>query len=313
MLDTYRVVRISQERLKDLLVLFTSAFGQKVSLSYLERKFDTRRFGASFVGYIAYTQNGAPAAYYGVFPIRFRLGDRVIVAAQSGDTMTHKDHQGKGLFTKLAKMTYDLARQEGVEFVFGFPNDNSLPGFTRKLNWAIDGERYFFKRRVYTFPLAALMHKIGLKQAYKAYFQFWAERFGLKCVPNGEITERANSIYYDEEAIRYRNFSDNYFVEEQGCVIWIKIARTMQIGCIYKADDQLAIKMINRLKWLCVLTGLFKISFWCTDNHPNHKFIQTYFNIQTNAKPQYFGHVDLAGNLPHHLDFLFEPCDGDTY
>ncbi|MDD4869351.1 MAG: GNAT family N-acetyltransferase [Kiritimatiellae bacterium] len=306
----YQIHRISKDRLFDLLILFKSAFNQKVSLSYLEKKFDTERFGASFVGYIAYTQTGEPAAYYGVFPIRFKLNSQVLRAAQSGDTMTHKDHQHKGLFIELAKMTYDLARKEGIKLIFGFPNENSLPGFIKKLNWTIDGKLHFYKQTVYTFPFAALMHLVGLKSVYLRYFNFWAKLLGLKSNLKYTTIDRNNSIYYDQDGIAYRTFSDNYFLEEKESVIWIKVVRTMQIGCIFNTDDEHAAQLLNRLKWLSVITGLIRISFWCTDNHPNLRVIQSRFNKYNYYQ---YGHLNLTNSLTQHHSFFYEACDGDTY
>jgi GNAT superfamily N-acetyltransferase len=306
----YRIHRISKERLADLILLFESAFNQKTSLSYLEKKFETGRFGASFIGYIAYTQSGEPAAFYGVFPIRFKLNGRIILAAQSGDTMTHKNHQRKGLFVKLAEMTYDLARSEGIELIFGFPNENSLPGFIKKLNWTIDGELHLYKLTVYTIPLAAFMYKVGLKNLYNFYFRFCAKLFGLKTNPERSVVDRNNSVYYDKDGIEYRKFSENYFLEDKECLVWIKIVRTMQIGCIFNADDKHATQLLNRLKWLAAITGLIRIAFWCTDNHPNLRVVQS--RSQEHSYYHY-GHLNLTDSLAQHYPFFYEACDGDTY
>ena len=310
MLNDYRIERITKERLVDLLGLFESAFNQKKTISYLKKKFDTERFGASFIGYIAYSQNEEPVAYYGVFPIRFKLNNRVILAAQSGDTMTHKNHQRKGLFTELAKMTYDLARKKGIKFIFGFPGRNSLPGFVKKLNWKIDGKRHFYRFNVCTLPLAALMHMVGMEKLYILYFNFWAKVFGLKKELGNIVIDRNNSIFYDSDGMGYRHFSDNYFLQNNGCVVWLKVVRSMEIGCIYNADDHIIEQIIKRLRWLSVITGLAKIHYWCSDNHPNLKFIRSYFK-EYNAS--YYGHIALAEDTPEVSSFLYEACDADTY
>lgn len=51
------------------------------------------------------------------------------------NTATHPEFQGKGLFTKLAAMTYDYAAAQGFDAVFGVANANSTPGFVRKLGF----------------------------------------------------------------------------------------------------------------------------------------------------------------------------------
>lgn len=310
MLTDYRIEQISKERLVDLLVLFESAFNQKQTVSYLEKKFDTARFGTSFIGYIAYAQNGEPAAFYGVFPIHFKLNNRVILAAQSGDTMTHKNHQRKGLFIELATRTYDLARKEGIEIIFGFPGPNSLLGFIKKLNWSIDGERYFYRLKVCTVPLAVLMHMVGLGKLHIFYFNFWAKIFGLKKVLSDTVIDRNNSIFYDRKGLEYRCFSDNYFFQQKKCIVWIKVARLMEIGCIYNASDKIAAQVLNRLRWLAAIAGLSRISFWCSGNHPNLTFIRSRFKEYNRS---FYGHIDLVERAQSAPSFLYEGCDADTY
>lgn len=118
-MSDYRIERINEDRLKDLLQLYKASFGKTYSIRYLQNKFNTQYTGISFVGYLAYDQENQAAAYYGVFPCYINYKGRQVLSAQSGDTMTHPAHQGKGLFTKLARLTYDLAKELKVQFIFG--------------------------------------------------------------------------------------------------------------------------------------------------------------------------------------------------
>ena len=54
-------------------------------------------------------------------------------AVRAVDTATHPDHQGKGIFKALTLHAVDVARDDGVDFVFNTPNDQSRPGSGR---WA---------------------------------------------------------------------------------------------------------------------------------------------------------------------------------
>src|SRR4030095_10457568 len=146
--EEYTFERISASRLYDIKLLYLDSFGEDVSMDFVEKKYDTSAFGVRDIGYIAYDNVGIPAAYYGVFPCRALVRGNVYLTAQSGDTMTHPNHRGKGLFVKLAKMTYELAKENGIKFVFGFPNDNSLPGFVKKLGWKCDENLNVYNIRI---------------------------------------------------------------------------------------------------------------------------------------------------------------------
>lgn len=72
---------------------------------------------------------------YSLWPARMKIGGEVVLGAQSMDTMTHPDYQGKGIFTRLAEACFDLARARGFRILYGFPNPLSYPGFVRRLGF----------------------------------------------------------------------------------------------------------------------------------------------------------------------------------
>lgn len=80
--------------------------------------------------------DGVVVAHYACVPALVRVRGRANVRALlSLNTATHPDHQGKGLFTRLASDTYERAAADGFEVVFGVANQNSIGGFSRKLGF----------------------------------------------------------------------------------------------------------------------------------------------------------------------------------
>ncbi len=75
------------------------------------------------------------AAHYAIIPMKMEIEGRVAKGALSMATVTHPQHQGKGLFKKLAQITYENAKKEGCEFVVGVANANSFPGFIKHLGF----------------------------------------------------------------------------------------------------------------------------------------------------------------------------------
>lgn len=78
---------------------------------------------------------GTVGAIYAVFPVRFTVGGREVLGAQSLDTLTDAAYRGRGLFVSQAREVYGRCRADGVALVYGFPNGNSAPGFFSKLGW----------------------------------------------------------------------------------------------------------------------------------------------------------------------------------
>ncbi len=84
------------------------------------------------VGFNAWS-GGTLAGHYVTIPMRAMVDGVEEAGLLSLNTATHPQHQGKGLFTRLAEATYAAGAGQGKGFVVGVANANSTPGFTRKL------------------------------------------------------------------------------------------------------------------------------------------------------------------------------------
>ncbi len=92
--------------------------------------------------------NSEVAAIYTAMPVLFNINGEKKIALQSIDTLTDLEHRGKGLFPILAAKLYDDAVENSFELVYGFPNENSAPGFFKKLKWASFGEAPFLLKPI---------------------------------------------------------------------------------------------------------------------------------------------------------------------
>jgi len=78
---------------------------------------------------------GSPVAYYGNIPVRLKVGDRVVIAAQAVDAMVAPEARRRGLFVTLARETYRQMDDAGVALTYAFPNPVSLVAFVERLGW----------------------------------------------------------------------------------------------------------------------------------------------------------------------------------
>src|SRR5882672_9602253 len=133
----YVIERLNNDRLKDMESLYKAVYGIAAPENYFLKKYDTAYTGAEYLGYIAYNKENIAVAYYGVMPCFIQYNNEIILAAQSGDTMTHPGFRYKGMFVELSKITFELCREVGIRFIFGFPNQNSYHGAVNKLGWKL--------------------------------------------------------------------------------------------------------------------------------------------------------------------------------
>jgi len=91
------------------------------------------------VGFNAYAEDGKLVAHYATMPVTARLFGHEERGLLSLNTATHPSQTGKGLFTQLAKATYDRAATTGFGFVVGVANAVSTHGFVNKLDFQFVG------------------------------------------------------------------------------------------------------------------------------------------------------------------------------
>lgn len=74
-------------------------------------------------------------AHYALVPTKMLIDGMIVDGLLSMATVTDPEHQGKGLFKKLARETFDYAAEIGYKFVIGVANANSYPGFIKYFNF----------------------------------------------------------------------------------------------------------------------------------------------------------------------------------
>lgn len=115
--------------------LFDDCFGgdNKLNKEYLQWQYIDNPHG-KVIGIDAFLGDEL-AAHYSLIPRTYYKDNQEYKAALSVNTATSPNHQGKGLFKTLAKATYEKATQDGVQFVVGVANANSIGGFIRSLEF----------------------------------------------------------------------------------------------------------------------------------------------------------------------------------
>lgn len=118
-------------------LLFSTCFpkSNKYSVKYLRWLYSENPAGSA-IGFDAWDGEEL-AAHYVCIPTRASVAGQAVKVLLSLNTATHPSYQGKGLFTKLAEMTYDAGQGKDFDCVYGIANANSTPGFVRKLGFQL--------------------------------------------------------------------------------------------------------------------------------------------------------------------------------
>lgn len=309
----YIFERLDESKYKDLQFLYEHAFKETVNLQFLEKKYNTSFTGIKNIGFLAYhSLTKEPAAYYGVFPVMVEYNNQFYLAAQSGDTMTHPNHRGKGLFIELAKKSYELAKKSGVEFIFGFPNQNSYPGFVNKLDWKHYSNVNHYKINASAIPLDKVVKKIpSLKFIHKVFLPKSINKESKVYIANSLLSQnnQYGCVIHNDKYFQYKTYYPSFIIEIEGIKCWVKVDGRLWVGDIQFCGEEKFHKVINGIvafakSRFCssVQLSFYENSFYDNWMQKNHK-IQSSIAV---------GCLDLSKRVnPTH--FAYQAGDFDTF
>jgi len=255
----YRIEKLNPSNLKDLIILYRDVFKRHFTEETLRKKYDTSYLGKSYFGHIAYDEQDYPAAFHGAIPFRLQYKDSIELAAQYGDAMTNPKHAGKGLFTRLGRLTDNELKGAGIRFVYGFPNQNSEYGYLNKLDWISNERMQRFKIDVSTIPVAKLFKLIpAWSDTYKKFSvsQFKPYLSEVKELPNSATDGNHGGSVRDKRFFKYKSFTDNAIYNFNDVLFWLKIERTISIGDIEVCKEEKILAAITELRKLAALLGI---------------------------------------------------------
>ena len=268
----YRVLRLSDDNIGDAEKLHAAVYDVKPRSGFFDAKYNTAFTGVTHTGFIAYDKN-MPIAFYAVIPCFLCIGDSQVLAAQSADTMTHPDYRFKGLFVELAVRTFELCRSLGVRLVFGFPNQNSLPGFINKLGWQTTERMDCFRIQVSVKPMSKVLGKIPLlSHTVEASRENALKKIGMNQlgVANSVLQDGFAGICRDHKFLSYKTYNKTYVVRIGNAIAWIKINNVLLIGDLTVKENEFDSTLAD-LKKLASRMGLNELQFHASPGTTLHR------------------------------------------
>ncbi len=132
---SFRPLTDSPHEVKKIFELMKTCFPQAQYLTetYLRWQYLENPAGKA-VGFNAYVEDEL-VAHYVTLPCTWNIYGDSVRCLLSLNTATKPQHQGKGLFKKLAQLTYEEGRKRDFKYVFGVGNNNSTHGLIHSLKF----------------------------------------------------------------------------------------------------------------------------------------------------------------------------------
>ncbi len=127
----FRKINLDDKTLDIYVSLMTRCFpnSHKFTMAYLRWLYQKCPDGEA-IGFDAF-EGKTIAAHYAALPVPLTVHGETVRAIWPLNSVTHPDFQRRGLYVKLAKMTFQLAAENGYSCVYAVANANSTPGCIR--------------------------------------------------------------------------------------------------------------------------------------------------------------------------------------
>jgi len=304
--DNYKIVPYHNGLIDDFYALYQSVHKQLLAKEHFLTKGNTSFTGQPIIGFIAYERlTNQVAAFYGVYPVLVNLNGQWVLAAQSGDTLTHGNHRRRGLWEKLVELTKDECKNRAIQFIFGFPNSSSTPGF-KKFGWPFyPNKKNFYFRRERNF-IEKIKNRIFPDMAFKL--------LNHKFVGS----EKISSLGFQSDVMRtdsyfsYKNkLSGARFYQINSCVIWAKVEpNTIVIGDVQANDNTSMAAIAKELAQLPSILNLCNLYFSLSHFNPLIAELQKIPGMSV-SESEFV--VWPLSNLSGFENFRYSSVDDDTF
>ena len=93
------------------------------------------------------------AGQYIVIPRDYSVAGETVKSVLSLNTLTREAYRGQKVFSRLAEAVYEACSNDAIAFCYGAPNQNSYPGFIKRLGFKNIGDVPLYLKMVNPFRL----------------------------------------------------------------------------------------------------------------------------------------------------------------
>lgn len=132
----WKIDQYKNENLVEMIEITKENYGE-IEISdekFLQWQYFNNPAGKALIK-LAKSDDNEVVGQYVIIPMKIKVNEEIVDSTLSLNTLTRKDYRGKGIFTGLADAVYNECKEDKLEFTYGFPNQNSYPGFMKKLQF----------------------------------------------------------------------------------------------------------------------------------------------------------------------------------
>lgn len=137
------IVEFEEEHFREMLDMTIEYYGENNDISnegFVRHEYFNNPYGNAFIKLAYDHENKCLAGQYIVIPRDILINGVRCESVLSLNTLTRSSYRGQQVFTRLAEAVYREGEEQDVSFCYGAPNQNSFPGFIKKLEFTKMGD-----------------------------------------------------------------------------------------------------------------------------------------------------------------------------
>jgi hypothetical protein len=141
-----KTTELSEIEIEEIASIFKEIFNKERDKLVFMEEYQNTIWGFSLHGLMI--DNGNIAGTHNMIPVSYRNNGEPVTWMFSADTMVRKAYRNFFNIAKLVEICESVAKKEyNIDFIFGFPNNNSYPIFSKGL-----GYKYIGRLNTYILP-----------------------------------------------------------------------------------------------------------------------------------------------------------------
>jgi GNAT superfamily N-acetyltransferase len=230
--------------------LFKAAFKKHITLEQVIKKYNFSAMNQPYLGLFAFHE-GRPVAFIGICYYIARYKGVEELASNFTDSMVHPDYQGKNIYVKLLDQLKEVAKENGICFSLGFPNDNSFYPVVHKGKWLIAVNMVGFMIQVKTLPLRRFCRRLGFEKNYLQWASKKLQPYVVPYHPDAFIQPAHHfHIVHDEVFFNYKQSPAHFLLKLADEYVWIKLGTQLAVEFIPEMEETKLLAVVNELSRL---------------------------------------------------------------
>jgi len=299
---------LKMEHLNALVKLYKSIFKKEVMPDYFLIKFGMELPNVKQSSMVV-KDNGKVVGFFGAIHQQTIKGSKRLNLMYACDFFLEEAYRGDGVFARLYGQVLVNAKKNSVDHLYAFHSEQTYK-VCKRLGWQ-DREGL---SRFHIVGSSALVSKA----LNKAGFNDWKLNILTQALKKYEIeindfepSDPSKFVLdYDESFLAMKRFWKRFFVEIEGCRLWLKFDYRITVGYIHFIDDANIEKMISELQRIAKKSYIHDVVFHIHPTNKAHDKLKQFLEARPSFK---MSCLTLESDSESFTELSFHFMDGDLF